>query len=168
MREVERCTDVTNAVVGEADGAPCWQSERHRFGGGWRGHVLRSYCADVADGRLAAGWATRFLNFRFDSGCFVKVFVETSGYDREQDLFIRANVLRERWNRRRGASVALGYDGEAAEVVLYAFDLLMFRGKDVRLWPSSRGGRRAAVCLKESNAEVYGVINPGTDYRELR
>ena len=34
MREVERCTDVTNAVVGEADGAPCWQSERHRFGGG--------------------------------------------------------------------------------------------------------------------------------------
>jgi DNA ligase D-like protein (predicted ligase) len=29
----------------------------------------------------------------------------------------------------------LGYRGEAAEVVLYAFDLLMFRGKDVRLWP---------------------------------
>jgi hypothetical protein len=39
-----------------------------------------------------------------------------------------------------GPSVAPGYDGEAAEVVLYAFDLLMFRGKDVRLWPSSRGG----------------------------
>jgi hypothetical protein len=76
MREVERCTDVTNAVVGEADGAPCWQSERHRFGWGWRGEVLRSYCADVIDGRLAAGWATRFLNSRFDSGCFVKVFVE--------------------------------------------------------------------------------------------
>jgi hypothetical protein len=55
-------------------------------------------------------------------------------------LFIRANVLRERWNRRRGASVALGYDGEAAEVVLYAFDLLMFPGKDVRLWPSRGGG----------------------------
>jgi hypothetical protein len=54
--------------------------------------------------------------------------------------------------------VALGYDGEAAEVVLYAFDLLMFRGKDVRLWPP-RGGR-AAVCLKGPNAEVYGVINP--------
>jgi len=29
----------------------------------------------------------------------------------------------------------LGYGGEAAEVVLYAFDLLMFRGKDIRLWP---------------------------------
>jgi len=29
----------------------------------------------------------------------------------------------------------LGYAGEAAEVVLYAFDLLMFRGKHVRLWP---------------------------------
>src|ERR1700746_1337214 len=71
MREVERCTDVTNAVVGEADGAPCWQSERHRFGWGWRGEVLRSYCADVIDGRPAAGWATRFLNSRFDSGCFV-------------------------------------------------------------------------------------------------
>jgi hypothetical protein len=38
--------------------------------------VLRSYCADVIDGRLAAGWATRFLNSRFDSDCFVKVFVE--------------------------------------------------------------------------------------------
>jgi hypothetical protein len=36
--------------------------------------------------------------------------------------------------------VALGYDGEAAEVVLYAFDLLMFPGKDVRLWPSRGGG----------------------------
>ena len=29
----------------------------------------------------------------------------------------------------------LGYGGEAAEIVLYAFDLLMFRGRDVRLWP---------------------------------
>ena len=29
----------------------------------------------------------------------------------------------------------LGYGSEAAEVVLYAFDLLMFRGKDMRLWP---------------------------------
>lgn len=36
----------------------------------------------------------------------------------------------------------LGYGGEAAEVVLYAFDLLMFRGKDVRLWPlEERRGR---------------------------
>jgi len=26
-----------------------------------------------------------------------------------------------------------------AEVVLYAFDLLMFRGKDVRLWPLEEG-----------------------------
>jgi hypothetical protein len=37
MREVERCTDVTNAVVGEADGAQCWQRERHRFGRGLEG-----------------------------------------------------------------------------------------------------------------------------------
>jgi hypothetical protein len=28
-----------------------------------------------------------------------------------------------------------GYGGEAAEVMLYAFDLLMFWGKDMRLWP---------------------------------
>jgi ATP-dependent DNA ligase len=33
----------------------------------------------------------------------------------------------------------LGYGGEAAEVVLYVFDLLMFRGKDVRLWPLEEG-----------------------------
>jgi hypothetical protein len=36
MREAERCTDVTNAVVGEADGAPCWRSSRHRLWGGRR------------------------------------------------------------------------------------------------------------------------------------
>jgi hypothetical protein len=41
--------------------------------------------------------------------------------------------------------VALGYDGEAAEVVLYAFDLLMFRGKDVRLWPSRGGAPRGSL-----------------------
>ena len=29
----------------------------------------------------------------------------------------------------------LGYGGEAAEIVVYAFDLLMFQGKDLRLWP---------------------------------
>jgi len=124
--------------------------------------VLKSYCADVIDGHLAAVWPTRFLNSRFDSGCFVKVFVEFLDMT-VSSVFIRANVLRARWNRRRGASVALGYDGEAAEVGLYAFDLLMFRGKDVRYGP--REGR-AAVCLKGPNAEVYDVINPRN--RELR
>ena len=33
-REAERCTGVTNAVVGEADGTPCWRSSRHRL---WSG-----------------------------------------------------------------------------------------------------------------------------------
>ena len=32
-----------------------------------------------------------------------------------------------------GGVSGAGYGGEAAEVVLYAFALLMFRGKDVRL-----------------------------------
>ena len=31
--------------------------------------------------------------------------------------------------------MALGYNGKRQRVVLYAFDLLMFWGKDVRLWP---------------------------------
>jgi uncharacterized spore protein YtfJ len=34
-----------------------------------------------------------------------------------------------------GGVSGAGYGGEAAEVVLYAFALLMFRAKDVRLWP---------------------------------
>jgi len=36
-REAERCTGVTNAVFGEADGAPVLRSERHRFSGGLNG-----------------------------------------------------------------------------------------------------------------------------------
>jgi len=31
---------VTNAVVGEADGAPCWRSSRHRLMGG-KAEVVR-------------------------------------------------------------------------------------------------------------------------------
>ena len=58
----------------------------------------------------------------------------------------------------------LGYGGEAAEVVLYAFDLLMFRGKDMRLWPFE--ARRSRLFERRQMREVYGVINLGTDCPE--
>jgi hypothetical protein len=55
-----------------------------------------------------------------------------------------------------GVSGAGGYDGEAAGVVLNAFDLLMFRARSC----DGRSRSDAAACLKGANAEVYGVINP--------
>jgi hypothetical protein len=63
MSEAERCTDVTNTVVGNADGAPCWRSEHQRLARAWRGEVLGSYCADVIDERLAAGVGDSFFEF---------------------------------------------------------------------------------------------------------
>jgi hypothetical protein len=45
-----------------------------------------------------------------------------------------------------GFHLLLGYGGEAAEIVLYAFDLLMIRGKDVRLWP-----------LEERRGHLFGI-----------
>jgi DNA ligase D-like protein (predicted ligase) len=38
-------------------------------------------------------------------------------------------------NGRPSFNLLQGFGDEAAEVVFYAFDLLMLRGKDVRLWP---------------------------------
>ena len=39
-------------------------------------------------------------------------------------------------------NLLLGFEGEAAEIVPYTFDLLMLRGKDVPFWPfEGRRGR---------------------------
>ena len=62
------------------------------------------------------------------------------------------------------SDLLLGYGGEAAEVVLDAFDLLMIWGKDMRLWPFE--ARRSRLFERRQMGEVYGVINSGADYPE--
>jgi len=62
----------------------------------------------------------------------------------------------------------LGYGGEAAEIVLYAFDLLMFRGKDVRRWPlEERRGHlfEIARLLPASIRAKWGQIDGLDDNR---
>jgi hypothetical protein len=72
---VERCTDATNAMVGNGDGAPCWQSERIALAGAGGERCLQvtvqtlSTDAWLPDGRLV-------FTSRCDSGYFVKVSVE--------------------------------------------------------------------------------------------
>ena len=118
--------------------------------------MLKSYCADVIDGHLAAVWPTRFLNSRFDSGCFVKVFVEFLDMT-VSSVFIRANVsARALDSPQRGVSGG-GMMGKAQ------------RSWSMRSICSCSGARTCgsgrlrdapAICLKRANAEVYGVINP--------
>jgi hypothetical protein len=55
--------------------------------------------------------------------------------DREQGLFHSSQCFCESVGLAAKGRQWRWYDGEGAEVVVYAFDLLMFRGKDVRLWP---------------------------------
>ena len=125
--------------------------------------MLKSYCADVIDGHLAAVWPTRFLNSRFDSGCFVKVFVEfldmtvSKAFSFEpmfcESVGIAAEGRQWRWGMmgkpQRSGSMRSICSCSGARTCAYG----------------PREGR-AAVCLKGPNAEVYDVINPRN--RELR
>jgi ATP-dependent DNA ligase len=49
-----------------------------------------------------------------------------------------------------------GYGGETAKVVLFAFDLLMFGGKDVRPWPleERRGSLFERGRMRKSTASL--------------
>ena len=58
---------------------------------------------------------------------------------------------------RRAFSLLQGF-GEAAEIVLYVFDLLMLRGKDVRSWPLEE--RRAGLL------EIAKQLPPSIRYSE--
>jgi hypothetical protein len=58
----------------------------------------------------------------------------------------------------------LGYGAKAAEVMLYAFDLLMFRGKDARLW--LLGGARGSLFEMDEWGKSTASLTQGTDYPE--
>ncbi len=60
--------------------------------------------------------------------------------------------------------MALGYSGEAAEGVFYAFDLLMFRGKNVHLWPLEE--RRSSLFERGRKRKSTASLTPGMEYPE--
>jgi DNA ligase D-like protein (predicted ligase) len=63
------------------------------------------------------------------------------------DTVIDGEIVALDQEGKPGFNLLLGFGGKAAEIVLYAFDLLMFRNKDVRSWPleERRGSLRQIV-----------------------
>jgi hypothetical protein len=74
-------------------------------------------------------------------------------------LLPNTHVLRERWNRRRGASVALGMMGKPQRSCSMR-SICSCSGARMCAYGPRGGEGAAAVCLKGPNAEFYGVINP--------
>jgi hypothetical protein len=89
-REAERCTGVTNAVFGKADGAAVLAERAPPLrGGGGRGNVFTSWAKRW-------DWWTAGRLFGMSSLIKAALFKLNSGCIRDKGRLTRANALRER------------------------------------------------------------------------
>jgi len=88
-------------------------------------------------GRSAQLWSRNHKDFTGRFPAVTSALLELPG-----DTVIDGEVVALDKDGKPAFNLLQGFSGEAAEVVLYTFDLLMLRGKDVRFWPlEERRGR---------------------------
>ena len=88
-------------------------------------------------GRSAQLWSRNHKDFTGRFPAVTSALLELPG-----DNVIDGEVVALDKDGKPAFNLLQGFSGEAAEVVLYTFDLLMLRGKDVRFWPlEERRGR---------------------------
>jgi ATP-dependent DNA ligase len=87
--------------------------------------------------RSAQLWSRNHKDFTGRFPAVTSALLELPG-----DTVIDGEVVALDKDGKPAFNLLQGFSGEAAEVVLYTFDLLMLRGKDVRFWPlEERRGR---------------------------
>jgi DNA ligase D-like protein (predicted ligase) len=93
-------------------------------------------------GRSAQLWSRNHKDFTGRFPAVTGALLELPG-----DTVIDGEVVALDKDGKPAFNLLQGFGGQAAEVVLYSFDLLMLRGKDVRFWPlEERRGRLREIA----------------------
>ncbi len=107
-------------------------------------------------GRSAQLWSRNQKDFARRFPGVVKAIEELPS-----DTVIDGEVVALDESGKPSFNLLQSFGGEAAVIVLYAFDLLMLRGKDVRLWPlEERAGIFTKLC--SSSPALSGIRKPST------
>jgi hypothetical protein len=106
----------------------CESAERPPEGLEWRYELKLDGFRAI--GRSAQLWSRNQKDFTRRFPAVVNCVAELPG-----DTVIDGEVVALDEHGKPSFNLLQGFGGEASAIVLYAFDLLMWQGKDVRLWP---------------------------------